>query len=106
MIRLPPRSTRTDTLFPYTTLFRSPGHREGAALGAPGHGDLLPHDRPPAGADLRYPGGGNGLRLRRIGRLRHPRAQADRRPDRQVLALHRLVAPAAGRAPEIGRAHV
>src|SRR3546814_5387829 len=24
MIRLPPRSTRTDTLFPYTTLFRSP----------------------------------------------------------------------------------
>src|SRR3546814_6030355 len=25
MIRLPPRSTRTDTLFPYTTLFRSPG---------------------------------------------------------------------------------
>src|SRR3546814_1073234 len=26
MIRLPPRSTRTDTLFPYTTLFRS--HRQ------------------------------------------------------------------------------
>src|SRR3546814_16638698 len=25
MIRLPPRSTRTDTLFPYTTLFRSKG---------------------------------------------------------------------------------
>src|SRR3546814_11433577 len=29
MIRRPPRSTRTDTLFPYTTLFRS----EGAAPG-------------------------------------------------------------------------
>src|SRR3546814_7377558 len=27
MIRRPPRSTRTDTLFPYTTLFRSPGSR-------------------------------------------------------------------------------
>src|SRR3546814_15319216 len=28
MIRRPPRSTRTDTLFPYTTLFRSlPVHR-------------------------------------------------------------------------------
>src|SRR3546814_10749209 len=28
MIRRPPRSTRTDTLFPYTTLFRSGGlHR-------------------------------------------------------------------------------
>src|SRR3546814_1215653 len=25
MLRRPPRSTRTDTLFPYTTLFRSPG---------------------------------------------------------------------------------
>src|SRR3546814_2704766 len=28
MIRRPPRSTRTDTLFPYTTLFRSPQHRQ------------------------------------------------------------------------------
>src|SRR3546814_3812211 len=27
MIRRPPRSTRTDTLFPYTTLFRSPQGR-------------------------------------------------------------------------------
>src|SRR3546814_15819852 len=43
MIRRPPRSTRTDTLFPYTTLFRSGdaadrrgacGHAEGAALAA------------------------------------------------------------------------
>src|SRR3546814_4646038 len=29
MIRRPPRSTRTDTLFPYTTRFRSPGYRQG-----------------------------------------------------------------------------
>src|SRR3546814_9487953 len=29
-IRLPPRSTRTDTLFPYTTLFRSTGSRNGS----------------------------------------------------------------------------
>src|SRR3546814_4744079 len=28
MIRRPPRSTRTDTLFPYTTLFRSAGDDE------------------------------------------------------------------------------
>src|SRR3546814_1851169 len=28
MIRRPPRSTRTDTLFPYTTLFRSIGAAE------------------------------------------------------------------------------
>src|SRR3546814_1840944 len=30
MIRRPPRSTRTDTLFPYTTLFRSPPRDAGA----------------------------------------------------------------------------
>src|SRR3546814_4832477 len=29
MIRRPPRSTRTDTLFPYTTLFRSDRHLAG-----------------------------------------------------------------------------
>src|SRR3546814_11637197 len=29
MIRRPPRSTRTDTLFPYTTLFRSAGPSAG-----------------------------------------------------------------------------
>src|SRR3546814_19215386 len=35
MIRRPPRSTRTDTLFPYTTLFRSEFlrfHRDAVAL--------------------------------------------------------------------------
>src|SRR3546814_2087523 len=31
MIRRPPRSTRTDTLFPYTTLFRSVQDRAAAA---------------------------------------------------------------------------
>src|SRR3546814_5676743 len=31
MIRRPPRSTRTDTRFPYTTLFRSRQHSRGAA---------------------------------------------------------------------------
>src|SRR3546814_10840929 len=36
MIRRPPRSTRTDTLFPYTTLFRS---RATIAPGAAGGGD-------------------------------------------------------------------
>src|SRR3546814_10402526 len=32
MIRRPPRSTRTDTLFPYTTLFRSEGQYQPRAL--------------------------------------------------------------------------
>src|SRR3546814_14890424 len=31
MLRRPPRSTRTDTLFPYTTLFRSKPHAQGEA---------------------------------------------------------------------------
>src|SRR3546814_15748752 len=35
MIRRPPRSTRTDTLFPYTTLFRSPA----AAMSRPAGGN-------------------------------------------------------------------
>src|SRR3546814_19332826 len=38
MMRRPPRSTRTDTLFPYTTLFRSSlthsGHMQGGLLRA------------------------------------------------------------------------
>src|SRR3546814_18482528 len=44
MIRRPPRSTRTDTLFPYTTLFRSEG--EGADRGDQG-GDRLNLSSPP-----------------------------------------------------------
>src|SRR3546814_19850022 len=36
MIRRPPRSTRTDTLFPYTTLFRSVGGAVFAVFDLPG----------------------------------------------------------------------
>src|SRR3546814_19326632 len=44
MIRRPPRSTRTYTLFPYTTLFRSP-HRDHAwhLLRADGQVATVPH---------------------------------------------------------------
>src|SRR3546814_494878 len=46
MIRRPPRSTRTDTLFPYTTLFRSPGYEPvQVQLGRPGHAEVLEQDR-------------------------------------------------------------
>src|SRR3546814_11964870 len=55
MIRRPPRSTRTDTLFPYTTLFRSgqrqrehTGQRDRAAHAGERHGG----DDPPVGALL------------------------------------------------------
>src|SRR3546814_3234141 len=49
MIRRPPRSTRTDTLFPYTTLFRS--FRVTASRGLE-----QPHDRRYVSPDLRIPG--------------------------------------------------
>src|SRR3546814_10311456 len=35
MLRRPPRSTRTDTLFPYTTLFRSPERLDGKEIRDP-----------------------------------------------------------------------
>src|SRR3546814_6438363 len=71
MIQLPPRSTRTDTLFPNTTLFRSdeasrPGKR-GKALS--GHGQALrrlwlrPRRRPRrGGADRPLHDGWRGVR--------------------------------------------
>src|SRR3546814_4580488 len=55
MIRRPPRSTRTDTLFPYTTLFRSPGGAEGKRghqEDGQGHGD---HGRGVDGGKLLHP---------------------------------------------------
>src|SRR3546814_3290815 len=48
MIRRPPRSTRTDTLFPYTTLFRSSRQRKRVAGGTRKPGprtDLTPEFR-------------------------------------------------------------
>src|SRR3546814_9786058 len=45
MIRRPPRTTRTDTLFPYTTLFRSHPLQAAAAIGGSGRG--RPSLRPP-----------------------------------------------------------
>src|SRR3546814_9986341 len=47
MIRLPPRSTRTDTLFPYTPLFRSRG---GSRRSPSGDFGALPSQIPPVGA--------------------------------------------------------
>src|SRR3546814_17206800 len=67
MIRRPPRSTRTDTLFPYTTLFRS---RKNAA-------EVAVADRPVIGADLdewQAAGGVIADRKRVAGRLRFQEA--------------------------------
>src|SRR3546814_20459349 len=92
MIRRPPRSTRTDTLFPYTTLFRSgegfgnADDARGSAVGAARTGDARPADRGagfgvrgPACRAGQYPGAGHGrtsqaLRLMQQGRRLAPAA--------------------------------
>src|SRR3546814_1568861 len=53
MRRRPPRSTRTDTLFPYTTLFRS---RDGRSTDR----DIAPCDRPAGSANIRMKSRTNG----------------------------------------------
>src|SRR3546814_15311709 len=65
MIRRPPRSTRTDTLFPYTTLFRSPD-AVGTSISrrvrpVPGHAVRAGAGSRRAGARL-YPQGGRQRR--------------------------------------------
>src|SRR3546814_3177034 len=72
MIRRPPRSTRTDTLFPYTTLFRSYRVREEA------------HQQ--AG------GGSRPLHLARHHGVADPPRRA--RHDRRRQAVHRRSVPA------------
>src|SRR3546814_8821789 len=71
IIRRPPRSTRTDTLFPYTTLFRSqPAERHG-------------QDRQGHRVRQRRQGGGGPRGRCRRGRRRRPDREGGRR-------LHRL----------------
>src|SRR3546814_4140565 len=69
MIRRPPRSTRTDTLFPYTTLFRSPGRTGRGRCGdqRDGVGGAHPSAYLPLGAAGRYRG--HGAMSERIGEL-------------------------------------
>src|SRR3546814_1003131 len=86
MIRRPPRSTRTDTLFPYTTLFRSLGHYRnlspdgamaGAGAGIPGYR----RDQPVGTATASTGHGGQAARANRCGGFEHGsvRDRADRK---------------------------
>src|SRR3546814_9733974 len=85
MIRRPPRSTRTDTLFPYTTLFRSGGARSPGA----GRRRLL-HLRGRLGADQRQRGvlQAHAGRDRRGGDARH-RLRSRPRAALRALLLRR-----------------
>src|SRR3546814_4170666 len=63
MRRRPPRSTRTDTLFPYTTLFRSCKNKTAmASLVAVEH--IGPHGHGHAGLARRHPDHARAQRLR------------------------------------------
>src|SRR3546814_2639894 len=81
MIRRPPRSTRTDTLLPYTTLFRS--HRVGgtAELVDPATvlGDGGDADRQRALVLVATDGGGNHALARQVGlrQARHRQRRGD-----------------------------
>src|SRR3546814_7494446 len=91
MIRLPPRSTRTDTLFPYTTLFRS---------GGAGSGGLFPRPDHHAGrfregcGRLRGFRGGDGNEA--VARDRRPSNRADLRRARTVRRNADRAAPPPG----------
>src|SRR3546814_4947437 len=76
MIRRPPRSTRTDTLFPYTTLFRSSGGCA-ARVRSCGHPlGVLQLPRRRVGCDGLRAGRGQG-RPALLGRSRCGEARAD-----------------------------
>src|SRR3546814_13527400 len=87
MVRRPPRSTRTDTLFPYTTLFRSEARASGG-----------PH---PEGRNEMEQLGEAGLAARRGGPSRERRPDPHRgRPEKSAPPRQRrpLVS---GRSPRI-----
>src|SRR3546814_18442045 len=70
-IRLPPRVTRTDTLFPYTALFRSgPGAGDRAPGRPDGHGIAAGVRRRRLRAALLHPAGGRSAPPRAAGDVR------------------------------------
>src|SRR3546814_8518701 len=60
MIRRPPRSTLTDTLFPYTTLFRSGSEEQQDGDGRGGHDHGPPHHEQRHAVPEALVGGGGG----------------------------------------------
>src|SRR3546814_13077422 len=104
MIRRPPRSTRTDTLFPYTTLFRSlertgrqPFVKTHPAL-ASGRGNPLPRLSPiRAMSNVREPRQRTQPREERP--ERQHRLSQERRPPALHPEAHRLLQPRPPGAP-------
>src|SRR3546814_8100627 len=90
MIRRPPRTTRTDTLFPYTTLFRSRRTLHG---GLAGHHRRQPDQRL---SGRQVPGAGDGRARRRLADLhldlrRHQRRLSRHRSEEHTSELQSLM---------------
>src|SRR3546814_15980183 len=104
MIRRPPRSTRTDTLFPYTTLFRSPWGKfeDGFEVGV-----LLRRVVYPMNAilPLRQASAVMGIGLNGGDKLSHERGPRFGPKSRAVLLPHIVLKPSTKLAgpQEIGR---
>src|SRR3546814_13278711 len=94
MIRRPPRSTRTDTLFPYTTLFRSCSGEVGGSAGTGRRAHHLRAGRRPLRERLDADTARQEARIRRVQRLpeRVPPGHRERRalflqPPRRTPAI-------------------
>src|SRR3546814_6454280 len=93
MIRRPPRSTRTDTLLPYTTLFRAahplpPRGRLEGGHGNPGPRALQPHQPGAAAtvpADRHRREGGEAIPLHHRAPPRHARRSEEHTSELQSL---------------------
>src|SRR3546814_9142189 len=111
MIRRPPRSTRTDTLFPYTTLFRSSGAELDSSWDQPNFPRLHVHF-PKLGEEAQ----GSHLRHKQhlaIGVAEHAMShgrvdgiEMDRDTICCCAPFRPAVAPIGDDSVEIGRAHV
>src|SRR3546814_11470113 len=99
MIRRPPRSTRTDTLFPYTSLFRSRRRLLPAAAQVVGHAQLP--SRAPQQGRLDEVVAEDLAPERRLARQMREVAIVDERPaaDDRAVAPELAVAPATPRKP-------
>src|SRR3546814_7052293 len=81
MIRRPPRSTRTDTLFPYTTLFRSKRQQRAYALAHQGlviNQANANHEQAPSASEFRVRNRGHAHWIATLCRQRRPDARACR----------------------------
>src|SRR3546814_19223452 len=106
MIRRPPRSTRTDTLFPYTTLFRSiPGIDMVVAVGL--LAAIGPIDRFTSPARLvAFLGLNPSVHQSGNSPARHGRITKQGPCHARTMLVEAAWAAVRGPGPQIGRAHV